>query len=166
MSVFKRPHLRACEDYADISVELSSLRQLQSYADFEQLVRKELEEVYGAAPAQFRDSIAYSTREFPEDFSAFFTEHQLQMLQKYDASVEKAQELSRAYQAAEEEHQRTLEEGKDRKLTQKRLREQEKAEKLLRAMNREVLQAEYDVAVLEQKLRNVFAIGTIRVPLG
>ncbi|KAH9601763.1 hypothetical protein LSM04_007175 [Trypanosoma melophagium] len=166
MSIFKRPHLRACEDCADISVELTSLRQLQSYADFEQLVRKELEEVYGDAPAQFRDSIAYSTHESPEDFCGYFTEHQLQLLQKYDASVEKAERLSRAYQTAEEEHQRTLEEGKDRKLTQRRLREQAKAEKLLKAMNREILEAEYEVTVLQQKLRNVFAIERIRVPLG
>ncbi|KEG14929.1 hypothetical protein DQ04_00251050 [Trypanosoma grayi] len=165
MLLFQRPHVSACEGHAEISVELDPLRQLPSYADFEQLLRRELEDVYGAAPAEFRGGITYSTHEAPHSFSAHFSEHQLETLRKYDASVEKAAQLRRDYEAAADEHERALEEDKDRRKTQRKLREEAKVQKRLKMMKRGVVDAECEVAALSQKLRNVFAIDSIRVPL-
>ncbi|RNF18943.1 uncharacterized protein Tco025E_04272 [Trypanosoma conorhini] len=165
MTPFKRPHLCASEGHADIAVELTPLRQLQKYADFEELLREELQKVYGGAPEEFRGVITYSTRGEPQRFTGCFTESQLEMLHRYDAAVEKAKRLISEHQAAAEEHERVVEANKDRKATQKRLREEAKARRRLRDMQRGVAAAEYEVECLTLKLKNLFAIDVIRVPL-
>ncbi|ESL10779.1 hypothetical protein TRSC58_01482 [Trypanosoma rangeli SC58] len=165
MIPFKRPHLCASEGHAEIAVELATLRQLQKYANFEKLLREELQRVYGDAPEEFRGVITYSTREAPQRFTGCFTERQLETLHQHDAAVEKAKSLDSEYQTAVEEHERLVEANKDRKQTQKRLREEAKSQNRLHKMHHDVVAAEYEVECLTLKLKNLFAIDAIRVPL-
>ncbi|RNF03238.1 hypothetical protein TraAM80_05944 [Trypanosoma rangeli] len=165
MTPFKLPHLCAFESYAEIAVELATLRQLPKYADFEKLLRDELQRIYGGAPEEFRGVITYSTRETPQRFTGCFTECQLETLHQYDATVEKAKSLGSEYQTAVEEHERVVEANKDRKRTQKRIREEAKSKKRLHKMHHGVVTAEYEVECLALKLKNLFAIDVIRVPL-
>ncbi|KAF8298612.1 hypothetical protein TcYC6_0071710 [Trypanosoma cruzi] len=165
MLLFKRPHLRACESHADIAVDLAPLSQLRNYAEFEELLREELQKIYGNAPAEFHGVITYSTRDAPHSFRGCFTERQLETLHQYEAAVDKINHLSSEYRMALEEHERLVEGNKDRKPTQKRIREEEKSRKRLRAMKREVVAAEYNKECLSLKLKNLFSIDVIRVPL-
>ncbi|KAG8347125.1 hypothetical protein TRVL_02042 [Trypanosoma vivax] len=165
LAIFKRPHLRACQEYAEIAVELNSLRRVPSFTDFERLLRGELKNIYGEAPEVFRNGIMYSTKSDPCSFACCLSCTQLDMLRDFDVAVEKEQQLQEKYQKAEEDYQRYTEENKDRKPTRKKLIEDEKARKRLKEMKRDAVDAEYEVQKLSKKLANVFDIAAIRVPL-
>lgn len=165
--VFVRPHLRACQECVEISVDVEGLRSFASLAEFVAALGAELKAVYGMPEESLQSvRLLYATAAEPEQFSSALDAVSFDRLKQYDESVILGRLLKNEHDEAVAQHE-AIERERDPEKKKNRQQRHEEKQRLanIASTQKQWKLKEYETACLKQKLKNVFTITAIRVYL-
>jgi hypothetical protein len=190
--IFQRPFTQVCQSSVSLKLNLELLRQAQQAPDvneagetpeglrlptwesFAGLLQTELALVL---PERKPDlcNVLYSTNAAPETFGNALNEKAFALLKDHDATKAQAQALRAEHEAieaakpppvvVEKRYDENGEELPEKPKSKRQLREEAEQKKKDTERLRKVLETEHRFECLAIKLRNVFQLHSIRVPL-
>lgn len=163
MALLSRPHLSACEGCVEMGIDFETFRALESYSDFENLLKEEIKEVYAENPESI-STISYATSKNKGIYSSEVNQKIFDMMRSHDDGCKLAQlmhaELDEAVSQQEAvEAQRDTE----KKLNRKERKQQAEEKAHIKGLRKKIAQQEYEIQCLQQKLVNFFHMAQIRV---
>ena len=188
--MFQRPFSQVCQSSVSLKLNLDVLRRAQQQASdaaeatgelsipsweaFTTLLQAELAAVLPARKADLSNML-YSTIADPETFGNAFNEKLFSLLKEHDGTKREAQALRAAHEAieaakpppvvVEKRFDENGDEIPEKPKSKKQQREEAEQKKRDLERLRKVLETEHRFECLAVKLKNAFALHSIRVPL-
>lgn len=163
MMLFHRPHLSACEGCVEMKINFEAFRTVESYAEMEEEIRKEIKEVYDEVPERIA-CVTYSTTENETIFASEVNAHVFDMVRAFDEARKLSDVLEVELSESIAQHETTeAQRDPEKKLTRKERKQQAEEKSHIKEVRKRLMQAQYDITCLQQKLSNVFKMGAVRV---